>query len=45
VCVPTSQNGVVPPQFALARQATQTFGETEVRQYGAVPLHSLFWEH
>jgi hypothetical protein len=43
--VPALHTGVVPPQFALVRQATHTFGDTEVRQYGVVPLQSLLCEH
>ena len=35
-----SHVGVVPPQFALERQATQTRGDAVVRQYGVAPEQS-----
>jgi len=43
--VPPSQIGVVPPQFAFVRQATQTLGDALVRQYGVAPLQSALCEH
>jgi hypothetical protein len=40
-----SQTGVIPEQFALDRQLTQTLGEAVVRQYGWAPLQSEFCAH
>ena len=45
VCVPVLQIGVVPEQLVSVTQATQTRGETLVRQSGVAPLQSLDTAH
>src|SRR6185503_5365157 len=45
VCVAVLQTGLVPEQFASDRQATQTRGDTLVRQSGVPPLQSLDTAH
>ena len=45
VWVPVLQIGVVPEQFVFDRHATQTRGETVVRQSGVAPLQSLDCAH
>lgn len=45
VCVLVLQIGVVPEQFVFDTHATQTRGETVVRQSGVEPLQSLDTAH
>jgi hypothetical protein len=45
VCVLVLQIGVVPEQLVSATHATQTRGETVVRQSGVEPLQSLDTAH
>jgi len=44
-CVAVLQTGVVPEQFVSDKQATQTRGETLVRQSGVAPLQSVDTAH
>jgi hypothetical protein len=44
-CELGSQRGVVPAQFVSARQPTQTWGVTVVRQYGVAPEQSELCAH